>query len=270
MAQVDRGNGASIHWQATGKGQPLALVMGLGCSSAMWFRLSPRLAKRYRVIVLDNRGVGRTKADADIHTIPEMAHDLAAVLDAAGEDSAHVFGFSMGGMIAQEFALHYPNRVRSLILGGTSCGGLRAVKAQASVLELLFSRVDMTPQQSLEVMVPYIYDAATPRSMIEQDLGVRLADYPSPRGYIAQLKGLSQWASYPRLGNVRAPTLVLHGVSDRLIPPQNAHILADAIGGARLELLEQASHMFQTDRPQATEAMLEDFLGHVERNGATS
>jgi pimeloyl-ACP methyl ester carboxylesterase len=270
MAQVDRGHGASIHWQTTGKGEPIALVMGLGCSSSMWFRLAPRLARSYRVIVLDNRGVGRSRADADIHTIPDMAHDLAAVLDAAGEDRAHIFGFSMGGMIAQEFALHYPHRVRSLILGGTSCGGTSAVRARASVLELLFSRVNLTPRQSLEVMVPYIYDANTPRPMIEEDLGVRLADYPTPRGYMAQLRGLSQWASYARLDGLRAPTLVLHGVSDQLIPAQNAQILADAIRGARLELIDQASHMFQTDRPRETEAVVKDFLQNIDPNGATS
>ncbi|MBM3372034.1 MAG: alpha/beta hydrolase, partial [Betaproteobacteria bacterium] len=114
MAFVDHKN-ANIYWNSLGAGEPVVLIMGLGCSSAMWFRIAPQLARGYRVILLDNRGCGQTRAgSALVHRVPVMAGDVAAVLDAAGEASAHVIGFSMGGMIAQQFAVDYPARLRSL------------------------------------------------------------------------------------------------------------------------------------------------------------
>ena len=262
MAHVES-NGAAVYWHATGTGEPLVLIMGLGCSSAVWFRLAPRLARRYRVIVIDNRGVGDTRADGELHTIDDMARDVAAVLDAAGEESTHVLGFSMGGMVAQEFALIYPQRVRSLILAATNCGGSMAVKAEPLVLELLVSRADMALERSLEAMVPYVYDPATPRHLIDEDLGVRLASYPSRRGYMAQLQGLMQWTSYSRLDAVRAHTLVLHGASDKLVPPQNAEILSGAIRGAKQVIIGRASHMLQTDQLERTEEVVTTFLSEA-------
>ena len=123
MAVVEH-DGARIHWYEMGQGEPIVLIMGLGCSAAMWFRLAPRLARHYRVIMLDNRGSGRTEVRYFVtHRITSMARDVAAVLDAAGERTAHVLGFSMGGMIAQQLAISAPDRLRSLILLSTHCGG---------------------------------------------------------------------------------------------------------------------------------------------------
>jgi 3-oxoadipate enol-lactonase len=117
--------GAKIYWDEQGSGDPLLLIMGLSYPSYMWHRSRPMLAQRYRTIALDNRGVGQSDAPAGVYSIALMASDAAAVLDAAGVESAHVFGVSMGGMIAQEFALQYPERVRSLILGCTTAGSPR-------------------------------------------------------------------------------------------------------------------------------------------------
>jgi 3-oxoadipate enol-lactonase len=107
---------AKLYWDEQGSGEPLLLIMGLSYPSNMWHRSRPILAERFRTIALDNRGVGQSDAPPGVYSIRLMASDAAAVLDAAGIESAHVFGVSMGGMIAQEFALQYPRRVRSLIL----------------------------------------------------------------------------------------------------------------------------------------------------------
>ena len=117
--------GAKIYWDEEGPGEPLLLIMGLSYPSYMWHRTRPVLAKRHRTIALDNRGVGQSDAPPGAYSIALMASDAAAVLDAARVQSAHVFGVSMGGMIAQEFALQYPDRVLSLILGCTASGGTR-------------------------------------------------------------------------------------------------------------------------------------------------
>jgi len=101
--------GARIYWDEQGSGEPLLLIMGLSYPSYMWHRSRPDLAKRFRTTALDNRGVGQSDAPPGVYSMALMASDEAAVLDAAGIESAHVFGVSRGGMIAQEFALQYPN-----------------------------------------------------------------------------------------------------------------------------------------------------------------
>src|SRR5579859_5674192 len=119
MAFVEN-QGARIYWDEQGTGAPILLIMGLGATSDWWWRTRPPLTARYRTIALDNRGAGRSDVPPGPYSIPQMASDAAAVLDAAGIESAHVFGVSMGGMIAQEFALQHPQRVWSLILGCTA------------------------------------------------------------------------------------------------------------------------------------------------------
>ena len=253
-------DGARIHWQALGKGEPLVLIMGLGCCQAMWFRLAPRLARHFRVILLDNRGVGQTEVQHFVvHRVTTMASDVAAVLDAAGESSAHVFGLSMGGMISQEFALQYPARVRSLMLAATNCGGSRAILAEAKVWRLLFSKGELPPEDALEAMRPYTYAATTPANLIDEDHVVRLANYPTQRGYQAQLYGLMGWTTYSRLPQLRCPTLVLHGRQDQLIPPQNGRLLASRIPDAELVELADASHWIHTDQLDATASAIQKF-----------
>ena len=109
--------GVKIYWEEEGKGAPVLLIMGLGWPSYMWYRTKPLVAKQYRTITFDNRGAGRGGVPPGPYPLATMASDAAAVLDAAGVESAHFYGVSMGGMIAQEFALQYPKRVKSLILG---------------------------------------------------------------------------------------------------------------------------------------------------------
>ncbi len=251
---------ARIYWNEVGKGEPLVLIMGLGCSSAMWFRLVPLLAKHHRVILLDNRGVGQTDVQHFVvHRVTNMASDVAAVMDAAGVDCAHVVGLSMGGMIAQEFALDYPERVRSLSLMATNCGGSRAVLADPKVWRLLFSKGEASPQQALELMRPYTYAAKTPDHIIEEDHAVRLANYPTLRGYQAQLYGLMGWSSYGRLPQLACPTQIIHGTEDLLIPLANARVLAKRIVDSELLEIEGASHWLHSDRTEQCAKLLRNF-----------
>lgn len=253
--------GARVHWEALGRGEPVVLIMGLGCSSALWFRVAAPLAQRQRVILLDNRGVGRTQVDHFVvHRIATMAADVAAVLDAAGAASAHVVGFSMGGMIAQQFALDFPHRVRSLLLLATHCGGRHATHAEPHVLRLLFARTEMAAEDSLRALRPYTYAAATPEERIAEDALLRLADQPTSRGYMAQLLGLVGWSSYWSLPRLRCPTLVLHGLQDRLIPPANGRLLAERIPNARLVEFEDASHWLTTDQTERSLQVITQFI----------
>src|SRR5580698_1941656 len=251
--------GAKIYWDEEGSGEPLLLIMGLSYPSYMWHRIRPVLAQTYRTIALDNRGVGQSDVPPGVYSIALMASDAAAVLDAADVQSAHVFGVSMGGMIAQEFALQYPKRVRSLILGCTAAGGPHVVRPAPEVLQIL-TRQAMTPEESKEAMIPFIYDPSTPRERIDEDMAIRLKWYPTPQGYMGQLQGILQWEAYSRIAQITAPTLIIHGETDQLIPVANAPLIAERIPGAKLEVIPRASHIFETDQSGVAIRLITEFL----------
>lgn len=255
--------GAKIYWDEQGEGLPVLLIMGLGYASGMWHRVRPALAQRFRTLAFDNRGVGLSDVPSGPYSIATMAADAASVLDAAGVASAHVFGVSMGGMIAQEFALQFPARTRSLILGCTSPGGSSAVRADSKVLDILLVR-GITPEQARTAILPYIYDESTPPAVIDEDVNLRRNWLPSPQGYTAQLQAIRAWEAYSRIDQIAAPTLIIHGRSDALIPPGNAELIARRIPGAKLVLLEHASHMFLTDQAAVTENEILGFLASQE------
>ena len=265
MAYLEN-QGARIYWDEQGKGAPILLIMGLGYPSCMWHRTRPVLAERFRTIALDNRGIGNSDVPPGPYPMALMASDAAAVLDAAGLDSAHVFGVSMGGMIAQEFALRYAKRVRSLILGCTAAGGPTSVRAEQDAIQMLMTRDKMSPEQALQAPVPFIYDSATPRARIDEDLAIRRPWLPRPEGYAAQLQGIIAWEGYSRLPAINAPTLVIHGESDRLVPPGNGKLIAERIPGAKLVMIPHASHLFPTDQTDTAHRVLLQFLDEQVRS----
>jgi pimeloyl-ACP methyl ester carboxylesterase len=169
----------------------------------------------------------------------------------------------MGGMIAQQFALDFAERVRSLALLATHSGGIWAVQASAEVRHLLFSKDRLSHEEGLRAMRPYTYARETPDAVFDEDALVRLADEPSPRGYQAQLYGLIGWSAYLELPRIACPTLVMHGLQDELILPANGRILAERIRGARLIELAAASHWLMTDQTDAVVAALRAHIqGH--------
>ena len=265
MAYLEN-QGARIYWDEQGKGAPILLIMGLGYPSCMWHRTRPVLAERFRTIAFDNRGIGNSDVPPGPYPMALMASDAAAVLDAAGLDSAHVFGVSMGGMIAQEFALRYAKRVRSLILGCTAAGGPTSVRAEQDAIQMLMTRNKMSPEQALQAPVPFIYDSATPRARIDEDLAIRRPWLPRPEGYAAQLQGIIAWEGYSRLPAINAPTLVIHGESDRLVPPGNGKLIAERIPGAKLMMIPHASHLFLTDQTDTAHRVLLQFLDEQVRS----
>jgi 3-oxoadipate enol-lactonase len=252
--------GARIYWDEEGSGAPLLLIMGLGWSSHAWYRTRPALSEKYRTIALDNRGVGRSEVSAGPYSMVQMASDAATVLNAARVNTAHIFGVSMGGMIAQEFALQYPKKVRSMVLGCTAAGGPQAVRAEQDVLQILMTR-GQDPDQFAKAMAPFIYDPGTPAERIEEDTAMRRKWYPPAEAYFAQLQAILAWEAYDRLSQISAPTLVIHGENDRLVPPENAKLIAAQIPGAKLTMIPNASHIFTTDQAEKAHQVILDFLG---------
>jgi pimeloyl-ACP methyl ester carboxylesterase len=127
-------------------------------------------------------------------------------------------------------------------------------------LDTLMARARMTADDGAEAMVPYIYDRSTPRGRIDEDLVIRRLCYPEAAGYMGQLQGIMAWSSFERLGRIGAPTLIIHGDSDQLVPTGNAPILARGIVGSRMVILPHASHIFTTDQPEASHREVLGFL----------
>ena len=265
MPVLERPDTARIWWDADGAddGEAVLLIMGLAYPAAMWFRVLPALTRDYRVIRVDNRGAGHTgDVPGAPYTVETMAADCLAVLDEAGVQTAHFVGISMGGLMAQEIALSAPERVRSLCLVATHPGIPHAV-TNPEAMKLLGQRGTVTPEEAAEASIPFNYAPSTPRERIEEDWAVRLPLAASNEGYTAQAVGTSRWTGHDRLDRVTAPTLVVHGELDALVPPANGRILADRIPGAELVLVPEANHLLNTDQPEQVNRLLVDWLHRI-------
>jgi 3-oxoadipate enol-lactonase len=247
--------GCRLYYELAGEtGRPvLVLIRGLGRSSRHWGPLVPLLAPHLRLLLLDNRGVGRSDAPWPPYTTAQLARDVAAVMDAAGIARAHVFGMSLGGMIAQHLALAYPDRVDRLIIGCSTAGGQRAhatpARSQRTMLRAAFG--DHGPLG--ELLVSEV--TAAQRAHWDE---LRRIEPLRFRGFVGQAIAARRHDTYARLGEIAQPTLVLTGDDDAIIPPANSQLLAARIPRAKLVILPGARHDFTADRPaDAVRALLE-------------
>ena len=256
--------GAELHWESTGAGAPVLLVMGLGMNATGWWRTVPVLSQALRVIAFDNRGVGRSDVTPGPYSVTQMADDAIAVLDAAEEESAHVYGISLGGMIAQQIALRHPRRVRRLVLGATTPGGAHAAPLGDDVVQFFFRRREMPAEEAVWASVPYNYGPRGRREggqRIAEDIAQRLRYPIRPEGYAAQLEGALHHDAFDSLELIGHETLVVHGEADRMVPPANGALLAQAIPHARLETWPEAGHLYPTDAPEADVGVLRFLTG---------
>jgi pimeloyl-ACP methyl ester carboxylesterase len=232
-------NGVRLHWDERGSGTPVLLVMGAAYSSKMWYPVLDALAARHRVIFFDNRGTGDS-ATTRTATMFDFAADARAVLDAAGEESAHVYGVSLGGVIVQQFALESPERVRSLVLGCT--GILSADKPRAPKIADLFIRL---PRRLLLRMGRGGYGPACPPDALARDQAMILADKRDRAGLVAQQDALRAYSVAPeRIATLAMRALVLHGTADRLVPIAWGEELARTLPNARFIAYDGAGHNY--------------------------
>lgn len=253
-----------IWWEESGDGSPVLLVMGRGFGSAMWHRAVRVLSESHRVLTFDNRGIGRSGDVRAPFSIGDLAADAVSVLDAAGVDRAHVYGVSMGGLVAQELALVHPDRVRSVVLGCTGAPDGTEVVARANAL------VRLLPASVLIRLFPRtvaatLYGEGAPRDAVRQDLTI-LASTRSPRRVVElQSAAIAQYESASRIGSLRVPTLVVHGTADQIVPYERGLRLAELVPGARLHLLDGAGHNYLTDQADEANRVVSDFLRACEK-----
>jgi len=250
---------ARIWWEQSGTGDPVLLIMGHAYGAGMWHRTVPELAASCRVIRFDNRGVGRSSDPPGPYSVPLMAGDALAVLDAAGAASAHVYGVSLGGAIALQLALDHPSRVRSLILGCTAASA--EGMSRGPVLTWAGS---LLPAAALNRMAwKLLYGPGTPASRRAEDQQIVRRTRCSGRGRRGQLTGAAGFDVTGRLAEIGIPALVLHGARDRIVPAASARRLADGIAGARLVMFPDAGHAYITDVTHAANQQVLRFLGGI-------
>ena len=252
----------ALHWESTGTGDPVLMIMGLGLSGGAWWRTVPVLSRSFRVITFDNRGVGRSRGRSHSYTTEAMADDAVWVLDAAGVEQAHVYGFSLGGMVAQQLALRHADRVRSLVLGATHPGGPRAARPSDDVIAFFRRRASMTPDDAARASVRFNYGPRCRREhpdRIAEDIRRRLANPFPERAYKAQMVAAALHNCYRRLKRIETPTLVVHGRHDRVVPAANAEILTEHIPDAELRILDEAGHLYSTEQPEVDEEIARFF-----------
>ena len=250
---ADRG-GAPLHFESTGEGPPVLLIGGLAMTAAGWWRTVPVLAEEFRVITFDNRGVGASASAGASGSVAEMADDAAAVMAAAGAERAHVYGISLGGMVAQELALRHPERIEALVLGSTTPGSLLAAPPDPAVLAAFMRHGSLRPDEAVWGSVPHLYARETQSQRperIAEDVRRRLEEPVADRAYTAQVAAGMRHDVLSRLGAITAPTLVVHGEQDRVVPVANARTLAARIPDAELHLWPGAGHLYMTDEPRA-------------------
>src|SRR5579884_4363720 len=227
-----------IHWEAVGTGTPVLLVMGAVYSSRMWHPTVPALSQRHRVITFDNRGTGQSTATRTA-SIGDMARDALAVLDAAGEGSAHVYGASLGGVVALELAFQAPERVRSLVLGCT--GILSADKPRAPRIVNTMLRV--IPRQ-MRVNATR-YGPACPPERAAANQAVLREDVAKKGALVAQQNALRAYAAEPAaVAALDMPALVLHGTQDPIVPLAWGRELAATLPNARIVTYDGAGHNY--------------------------
>jgi 3-oxoadipate enol-lactonase len=256
-------DGITLSATAHGRGPALLMIPGLGSSRNVYAPIVARLAEDHRVIVYDQRGIGDSEFTEGPYTMAQLAADATCVLDAAQERSAAVFGASMGGMVAQHLAIEHPDRVSRLILGCTSPGTSHAVRADPEATRRLLGKGGRTPEEAYRIACTVLYSPAFQRThadFIERQIRERARRPVRARAFSAQYDAVRQHDPWDRLPDITAPTLLLHGSEDEVMPPGNSEVLARRIPGARVEILDGLGHMFfHEDSPRAARAML-DFL----------
>ncbi|MBW4458498.1 MAG: alpha/beta hydrolase [Nostoc indistinguendum CM1-VF10] len=228
----------NVHYELKGNGDPLLMIMGLSFSLLDWGdELPDELAKQYQVILFDNRDAGRTISSlVKSYTIADLADDAAGLLEELGIKQAHVFGVSMGGMVAQQFALRHASKLNKLILGCTMAGGTCSIPANltnllgGSLFNFLF-----TPS--------YLADPNNKKKA--QEFLVKTSPFHSKEnGFVRQMKAIASHDTCNALQDIKAPTLVITGDSDVAIPPGNSDVLVQKISGAKLATIKDAAHGF--------------------------
>jgi 3-oxoadipate enol-lactonase len=258
-----RNGPVAVAYDLRGRGSPLVLIQGVGVGRWGWEPVAARLARRFQVITIDNRGIGASDTAQGHYSTRMMADDVLAVLDHAGIQRASLVGTSLGGMIAQELSLAHPERVDKLVLVATIPGGPRSRPMPLPTTYLFAWAPFMTSQAKLQ---QFVYVALAPQTLrrrpkVARRLAARKLAHPqSQHAWRAQTEAGMLFNPLGRQRRITQPTLVVQGTADQVVHPGNAEVLAGLVPDARLQRFDGAGHMLYWEQPKRFVRIVTDFL----------
>ena len=251
-----------LDYERSGSGPPLLLIMGMSGTALHWGKsFLDALRADFDVIAYDHRGVGASSRLEGPITIEEMAEDALGLLDALGIDSVHIVGISMGGMVAQELALAHPERVSTLTLGCTYCGGPgSSLMAPELARRLRDARRSGDRERAVRAsweanISPALADDAAIYAAYSEISRQRSVAVPV---IVAQIGAIDGHDTSTRLSELGMPTLVIHGTADQILPVENGHLVASLIPGSRLEIFDGVGHLFFWERPDRSAELVRE------------
>jgi 3-oxoadipate enol-lactonase len=261
MPSVDA-SGTELYYERAGEGEPLLLIQGMSATHLAWGRpFRAAIEASFDTIAFDNRGIGRSGEAQLPFEIRDLAGDVAGLLDALELDTAHVVGISMGGMIAQELALAHPERIRTLTIGASYCGGPEGTLMAPEDLQMLGAAFASGDREQVlramwEINLSPGFREDDSRYATFAEMGAAL---PAPQPVVLQqMRACGAHDTHERLAQIDLPTLVIHGDTDRLLGYPNGRQIAALIPGARLETLEGVGHMFWWEQPERSAELIRE------------
>lgn len=256
-----------LYYEEHGAGAPLLLIPGFGTGLWIWFKQIPAFSKEFLTITFDPRGISRSTApDAPI-TIRTIADDVAALLNALKIESAHILGASFGGFVAQEFALVYPGVTRSLTLCCTSFGGPRHVPPSTATLQALASTRGLNTEDRVRENLLLAFSqefVEQHREEVEKVIKLRAQNFVPEHAYLHQLQAALDFNTEERVSEIAAPTLVLTGDADTIVPMENSGNLVARIPGAKLQVIKGGSHTFFIEQADEFNRAVIEFIKEAE------
>jgi len=239
----------NMYFEIHGEGYPLVLMRGLSSSLNSWPPYSiAQFSKSFKTVLFDNRGAGNTDKPDGKYSAKMMADDTVGLMDVLDIKKAYLLGFSMGGCIAQEIVLNYPNRITKLILTSSWCGSFHGItpipeeNPFTKMLPLLNEgKYEEMAKSLTEALFPEDYRKRNP-IIIEKVIKNYMNNAPSPKGFEGQVAYVDTFDTYERLPKIQIPTLILHGTEDKILPVENAKILAERIPSSELVLFKNTGH----------------------------
>ncbi len=257
-----------LYYEVLGQGPPLFMLMGLRGDHTWFYRQVPELARHFKLILVDNRGVGHSGKPDKPYSIAGMAEDTVRLMDKLRLPSAHILGVSMGGCIAQEVAIRFSTRVRSLVLACTTCGGTEALATPEHIMKWYAHPGGMSPNDFLQQSLGVYFSGRwleKEGGKVERFIQIALASSPPDFVFQRHMEALRSFASAKRLPGLTQPTLITTGSDDRLIPAENSVILAGLIPDSSLLVFPQARHCFFIEMAGRLNKEITSFLHQVDR-----
>lgn len=260
FAQV---NDVRLYWEATGQGEPILLIEGLGYASWMWWQQVPLLSKSHKIIVFDNRGVGLSDKPDSEYTVKLMAEDAAALLSTIGISRAHILGVSLGGFIAQQLAIDHPDLVNRLVLWSTAFGGPNMVPMSAATAQKILNPQGATLEEKMRFNLSTAVAPGTAQhrpALVNSIISNMMSNLQPLHAYRRQMMAGALFNAEDRVGQIKAPTLIMAGDLDEVVPPANAALLAEKISGSQVHIVKGAGHLFFMEQAEEANRVLMDFL----------